>query len=84
MKNNSLQTSLGAIIRDLRLQADLSQEGFADEVGLHRTYIGAIERGERNVSLQNLQRIANALEVPLSELFHRVENHLSNAEGGVS
>jgi transcriptional regulator with XRE-family HTH domain len=48
---------------------NFSQETFADLVGLHRTYIGSVERGERNVSLDNLERIANALNMSLAELF---------------
>jgi len=48
---------------------DLSQEGFADKVGLHRTYVGGIERGERNVSLAILERISDTLDNPLSALI---------------
>ena len=50
----------------------LSQEAFADLCGLDRTYIGGIERGERNVALVNLEKIADALDLSLSELFRRV------------
>jgi len=46
-----------------------SQEKFADVCGLHRTYIGSIERGERNVSLQNIVKIAQALKITPSELL---------------
>lgn len=61
--------ALGKKIKALRKSKGLSQEKFALKMGLHRTYIGAIERGERNVSFLNLQRIANALGITLSELF---------------
>jgi transcriptional regulator with XRE-family HTH domain len=63
------QKQLGAIIRKKREAQELSQEGFADICGVHRTYMGAIERGERNVSLMNICRIASALNLKPSELF---------------
>lgn len=50
----------------------MSQEEFADHCGLDRTYIGGIERGERNVSLVNTEKIAKALHISLSELFRGV------------
>lgn len=56
-------------VRQLRMQAGYSQEGFAHECGLDRTYVGGIERGERNVSLVNIEKIAIALSVSISELF---------------
>ena len=49
----------------------MSQEGFADLCGLHRTYIGSIERAERNVSIDNIERIAAALEVGGWELLRQ-------------
>ncbi|MFQ5803621.1 MAG: helix-turn-helix domain-containing protein [Candidatus Methylomirabilales bacterium] len=60
---------LGLRIRKLREQRGWSQEEFAEECGLHRTYIGAIERGERNVSVLNLRKIAASLKVSLADLF---------------
>lgn len=65
--------SLGLAIRELRLAAGFSQESFADACGLHRTYIGGIERGERNVSFTNIIRIAAALGVRPSELLAHYE-----------
>ena len=59
---------LGQRIRARRHALDLSQEAFAAEVGLHRTYIGAVERGERNVTVLTLLRIAAALGVDAAEL----------------
>jgi transcriptional regulator with XRE-family HTH domain len=56
-------------MRSHRSARGLSQEALAALVGLHRTYIGSVERGERNVSLDNLERIANALNMSLAELF---------------
>lgn len=59
----------GATVRALRQERGFSQEAFAHQVGLDRTYIGGIERGERNVSLDNIHRIAAALEISPAVLF---------------
>ena len=58
----------GQRVRELRTRAGLSQEGFAAKCGLDRTYVGGIERGERNVSLRNIAVIAKALGIPISKL----------------
>ena len=61
---------LGARVRELRLQKGISSQiAFANKAGLDRTYVGGIERGERNVALINLEKIAKALGVTLEELF---------------
>jgi transcriptional regulator with XRE-family HTH domain len=65
--------ALGLAIKELRAKTCLSQEAFAGECGLHRTYVGGIERGERNVSFANLLRIAAALGVRPSQLLARYE-----------
>jgi len=65
----SLQREFGHRLRQLREAKGLSQEELAFKVGVHRTYLGGIERGERNPSLKNIAAIANALGVPLAELF---------------
>jgi transcriptional regulator with XRE-family HTH domain len=66
--------ALGKAIRARRGEIDgLSQEGLADLAGMHRTYVGDIERGLRNPSYRNLVKLAAALEVPLSELVARAE-----------
>lgn len=59
----------GKRIRNIREGKGLSQEAFAALCGLHRTYIGAVERGERNITLKSLQKIAKALEVPVVRLL---------------
>lgn len=64
---------LGLRIRELRVNKGLSQEDLADLAGLHRTYIGGIERGERNVAFLNIVRLAKALEVSLSDLMKGVD-----------
>jgi transcriptional regulator with XRE-family HTH domain len=60
---------LGLRIRRLREKANISQEALGQIAGLHRTYIGAIERGERNPSVLSLKKIADALKVTLGDLF---------------
>lgn len=67
--------ALGQAVRDLRVGRGISQEDLAHLSGMHRTYLGGIERGERNVSYANLKRLARALEVPASELLARAEQH---------
>jgi transcriptional regulator with XRE-family HTH domain len=62
----------GRRVRTLRQAKGLSQEAFAAECGLDRSYIGGVERGERNVALRNLEAIASALGVSLSELLRSV------------
>ncbi|MHB1947062.1 MAG: helix-turn-helix domain-containing protein [Gammaproteobacteria bacterium] len=60
---------IGKRIRDLRKARGFSQEGFAYEVGLDRTYMGSVERGERNIAAINMIRIAKILKVEVGELF---------------
>ncbi len=66
---NNIRTRFGDRVRELRKLRGLSQEDFADKARVHRTYMGGIERGERNPSLKNIAAIADALDVTLSELF---------------
>jgi transcriptional regulator with XRE-family HTH domain len=60
---------LGRRVRELQKSQDYSQEGFAAACGIDRTYIGGIERGERNVAIRNLHRIARTLGISLADLF---------------
>lgn len=62
---------LAGNLRRLRTTRDLSQEAFADEVGIHRTYISDLERGKRNPTITVVDKIAAALDVPLSELLDK-------------
>lgn len=62
----------GRRVRGLRAEQGLSQEAFADKCGLDRTYIGGIERGERNVALRNISRLANSLGMSISDLFETI------------
>ena len=68
-----LKQICGIRVRQFRKLRSLSQEDLADASELHRTYIGAIERGERNVSLNNVEKIANALGVQVIELLKDTE-----------
>ena len=65
-----LQKCFGEKVRELRKSKGLSQESLALVSGLDRTYIGGVERGERNISLLNIHKIANALSVSPKELFN--------------
>jgi transcriptional regulator with XRE-family HTH domain len=73
MVAKSLQTILGTTIRAHRTRLNISQEVLAERSDLHRTYIGGIERGERNVSLENIVRIARALNISPSQLLERIK-----------
>lgn len=64
-----VRRSFGRRVRELRKQKGFSQEVLADKAGLHRTYIGSIERGEQNVSIDNIDKIAKALRTPIVSLF---------------
>ena len=68
-----IRLTVGATIRDLRVRAGYSQELLAEKAGLHRTYVGGVERGERNISLENIVRIAHALDVRPGRLLQRIK-----------
>lgn len=59
----------GERVREIRKEKGLSQEGLSFKADLHRTYIGMIERAEKNITLLNIEKIANALEVSINDLF---------------
>jgi transcriptional regulator with XRE-family HTH domain len=65
--------ALGVRVRELRAKRGYSQEEFADLCGVHRTFMGTIERGESNLSFQNLVKVARALEITLSQLLSGLE-----------
>ena len=71
MKNDpdNAKQQLGKAIRKKRQELGYSQEAFAYQCGVHRTYMGAIERGERNISLMNIIKISNAMNMKPSKLF---------------
>jgi transcriptional regulator with XRE-family HTH domain len=63
---------LGKRIAELRKKKGFSQEAFAHECGFHRSYMGAVERGEKNITLAMVNKVAKALRISLSELFKGV------------
>jgi transcriptional regulator with XRE-family HTH domain len=67
-----IRRRFGKAVRQRRHKMRVSQEAFADLCGLDRTYVGGIERGERNVALVNIEKIARALRISLNELFRGV------------
>ena len=69
--------AFGQTVRKIRLSKDISQEKFADMCDLHRTYITDIELGKRNVSLENIGKMANALDMSISKLFQEIESDAS-------
>ena len=69
----NLQQVLGIRIRELRLKKGFSQESFADHCGLHRTYMGGIERRECNLAIQTILTVAKGLELMMAELLLGIE-----------
>lgn len=69
MAVGDLQKVVGRNLRAYRLERGLSQEDFAEVVGVHRTYMGGLERGERNLTLQSLEKIAEVIGVEPEELL---------------
>jgi transcriptional regulator with XRE-family HTH domain len=67
-RNADILQKFGQRVRKLRMEIGYSQEAFADECGLDRTYIGGIERGERNVGLKNIELIAKSLGISIERL----------------
>lgn len=71
-RRRDITARFGRRVCELRLRAELSQEEFAAECDLDRTYISGIERGKRNVALRNIEKIAKTLQISLSELMRGV------------
>lgn len=67
-----ITVKIGNRIRELRTQTGLSQEKFAQKIGIDRTYFASVELGKRNISIVNIEKIANGLEISLSELFEDI------------
>jgi transcriptional regulator with XRE-family HTH domain len=64
-----IKTRFGFAVKQRRQELSLSQEALAERAGLHRTYVADIERGARNLSLANIEKLAKALQVSISDLF---------------
>lgn len=73
-----MQAAFGKALRKFRTALGMSQEKLAELAELHRTYVGDVERGERNISLLNMTKIANALRIKLSKLVREMEKRLEN------
>ena len=71
--NRDICERFGFAIKTRREELQLTQEDLAEKAGIHRTYLSDIERGSRNLSLVNIERLAAALSMTLSELFSRVD-----------
>ena len=69
LKPSATRKQFALNLRKIREHLDLSQEGLADAAGLHRTYVGSVERGERNISIDNIERLATALGVSPASLL---------------
>ena len=69
LKDRAFLRELGDRIRDRRTELKLTQQELGDKCGLHRTFVGSVERGERNLSILNLRQLAATLRVPLGELL---------------
>ena len=67
--DRNILTKFGLRIKELRKDKGLSQEALAHKAGFHRTYIGMIERAERNITLVNIEKLANSLDIPIDELL---------------
>ncbi len=73
LANNTTQKTRKIFARNLkeiRVEQGLSQEELADIAGLHRTYVGSVERGERNISIDNMERLASALQIDIQDLLN--------------
>lgn len=80
-KRADILKQFGERVRDLRKTQRLSQEELAEKADLHYTYIGGVERGERNLSLKSIERIALALKIDIRELFIQRSSTKTGAEG---
>ena len=78
---NQIMKTIGKRIRNYRLSLGLSQEQLAELAGCHPTYIGQIERGEKNATIESIEKISSALNLPLSQLFEKLDNHDAASEG---
>ena len=73
-----IQHSFGLACKHFREQTKLSQEKFALKIGMDRTYYASVEAGKRNISVQNIQKIANGFDIPISVLFSFIESQNNN------
>ena len=67
--SSSIQKKFGKRVRDLRLECGISQERLGELAKVHRTYVGMIERGEKNITIINIEKFAKALKINIKDLF---------------
>jgi transcriptional regulator with XRE-family HTH domain len=72
MAKTAIRIKFGKRIQQIRKDKGFTQESLADSIGIHRTYIGIIERGEQSISLDNVYRISKALKISLCDLFENL------------
>ena len=81
INSSDILKALGRRIRQLRKRRGYSQEAFADATGVHRTWMGSLERGESNLSFHNLVLISKTLEISLSKLVSGIEKDAEKSSG---
>jgi transcriptional regulator with XRE-family HTH domain len=74
ISTNNVLIKFGKSVRKVREEKSWTQEELADNANLHRTYIGMIERAEKNITLINIKKIADALNVPINKLMETIDN----------
>jgi len=67
----NIKEKIGSRIKELRSQQKISQEALAGKAGLDRTYINSVENGKRNISIENIEKIAKALDITIAEFFNQ-------------
>lgn len=77
-QKTSARKNFARNLRETRLSKGLSQEALASKSGLHRTYVGAVERGERNISIDNIERLASALDCSITDLLEEENNETTS------
>ena len=70
---SDIAKTVGKRLRSYRTGQGLSQEKLAEKAGLHPTYIGQVERGEKNLTIESLEKITSALDVPMANVFEKIE-----------
>lgn len=71
---SDIAKTVGKRLRGYRTSLGYSQEKLAEKAGLHPTYIGQVERGEKNLTIESLEKITNALEIPIADVFEKIED----------
>lgn len=74
MDNNSITVIIGQRLRTRRMQLGYSQNLTSEKADLHPTYVGQIERGEKNATIESIEKLCRALELPMEELFANIVN----------